>query len=114
MKNIGALHQQARELGLTILSQQGILHDYETETYSVFLVVEDPSGTAPVRSLPEDSYTCIVLRESDLKHVPALLQEKKIQPKLSLYLNTDIYDYCLTHHLHWMEVQSLVTHPINI
>lgn len=109
IKKIAALHESARAAGLTILSQQGILHDYAERTGGqfVFLAVEPaPNAEAGYRRLPAADYTCMVLRESEMDFVPAILAANGLRAQFSLYLNTDVYDYCLSNHLHWLEVQS--------
>lgn len=111
VKKIAALHECARTAGLTILSQQGILHDYAEQTGGqyVFLAVEPaPCAEAGYRQLPAGDYTCMVLRENEIESVPTILAANGLQAQFSLHLNTDIYDYCLSHHLHWLEVQSYV------
>lgn len=109
IKKISALHEYARAADLTILSQQGILRDYgeQASRHYAFLAVEPASCTEPgYRQLPAGDYTCLVLRENELASVPAILASNGINVHFSLYLNTDIYDYCLSHHLHLLEVQS--------
>lgn len=109
IKKISALSECARDADLTILSQQGILHDYwgEKGEQYVFLAVEPaPHTKTGYRQLPAADYTCMVLRESEITSVPTILAANGVRAQFSLHLNTDIYDYCLSHHLHLLEVQS--------
>ena len=90
MRKIGLLHEKAREAGLAILTQQGILMELTTGTYFVFLAVEGEAEAA--RTLPAAEYACMILKEKDLKAIPELLREKGLEPAFALCLNTDIYD----------------------
>ena len=106
LKKQEQLHEQGRKAGLTLLTQQGLLLDLEKNSAQVFLAVE---GNGELFSVPGGDYHCMILPERSLRQVPSLLREQGLSARWALCLNTDIYDYCLVHPLHRLELQI----PVN-
>ena len=109
MDKIAVLHETARKNDLTILTQQGLLLNHITKTKYVFLAVEGKSDFENSVTLPSGKYCCTIMDEASLNDIPFFLNEKGIKSEFSVCLNTDIYDYCLEHHLHRLEVQTKIS-----
>ena len=117
LKRIADLHEQARQYNLTTLSGQGI---YITDplgdlTQYIYIAVEPLSESAGKTStlpdtyieLPAASYTCMITPEHELTDIQNVLTKASLRPSFVLCLNTDMYDYCLTHNIHQSELQML-------
>ena len=106
IKKIANLTQKAKKNGLNILTQQGLLSEFETKETYVFITVEGEYKGEDCLSFSEGEYTCLNLKERDLQNILDIMEEKGLQDFCyAFYINTDIYDFCLDHPLHMMEVQ---------
>ena len=117
LKLIADLHEQARSFGLTALSGQGIFITDPLGVPSPFVylavkpLAKNGEGTAAApdtyQELPSGTYTCMITPEHELAHIQNVLDAASLHPSRVLCLNTDIYDYCLTHNIHQSELQMI-------
>ena len=107
IEKIAELNELANKNNLTVLTQQGILYSVEAKKYYVYIVVKGNYLSGNMMTIDKKEYSCMILKEADVKNVLKIVKEKIGATKYVFYLNTDIYDFCLRHPLHMLEVQCL-------
>ena len=106
IKKIAILTDIAKYKNLNVLTQQGLLSDFEEDTTYVFITVEGSYDSENCLQFPSGEYACLNLKERDLLNLRQITDEKGLgKYRYAFYLNTDIYDFCLDHPLHMMEAQ---------
>ena len=114
IEKIAKLTEKAKKSNLNILTQQGLLSDFKLNAAYVFITVEGEYTDYDNINFPQGTYACINLKESDLQNLRKITDGKGFQPyRYAFYINTDIYDFCLDHPLHMMEVQCTNGNSIN-
>ena len=108
IKKIAFLTDKAKELKLNVLTQQGLFSNFKTNKTFVFITVEGETDYKDSLYFKEGKYACMNLKERDLQKLRNITKEKDFSSyNYAFYLNTDIYDFCLDHPLHMMEVQMI-------
>ena len=107
IEKIAFLNAKAKENDLTILTQQGILYNVEDKQYYVYIIVKGEYAGFDMLYIDEKEYTCMILQETEVKKVPSIVNQAIGKTSLIFYLNTDIYDFCLSHPMHMLEIQCI-------
>ena len=107
IEKIAFLNAKAKKNDLTILTQQGILYNVLENKYYVYIIVKGDYSNDDMICIDEKEYKCMILKETEVKKVPEIVKNEIGNTNLIFYLNTDIYDFCLKHPLHMLEIQCI-------
>lgn len=107
IEKIAELNAKAKENDLTILTQQGILYSVCDKKYFAYIIVKGDYSGEGMLYLKEKEYSCMILQETEVKKVPDIVNRTIGNAKFVFFLNTDIFDFCLSHPMHMLEIQCI-------